>query len=117
MAENTVLDKQLLNQYRDSLGDEGLKATLKTFDQIIQSYAELLHQAAKEKNQEQLRSQAHKVKGACNSVGLIKLAGLMEQIEKDDWAWPQAERLLVEWADSVIPHRQQIELWLEQEAH
>lgn len=117
MTHEPILDVQLLNQYRESLGDEGLQATLTTFDQIIQSYANLLHQAAKEKNEQDLRSQAHKVKGACNSVGLIKLAAMMEQLEKDDWDWPQAERLLVEWADSVIPHRQQLQQWIAEEAH
>ncbi|MGM0525243.1 MAG: Hpt domain-containing protein [Pseudomonadota bacterium] len=117
MAQQEVLDKQLLNQYRESLGDEGLKSTLTTFDQIIQSYAKLLHDAAKQKNEDQLRSQAHKVKGACNSVGLTKLAALMEQLEKESWEWPQAERLLIEWADSVIPHRQQLQQWLDEEAH
>ncbi len=117
MAEQQVLDTELLNQYRESLGDDGLKATLATFDQIIQSYANLLHQAATQKNEEQLRSQAHKVKGACNSVGLLQLAKLMERLEKDAWEWPQAERLLIEWADSVIPHRQQLNQWVDQEAH
>lgn len=117
MAEQPVLDEQLLRQYYESLGKEGLEATLTTFDQIIQSYASILHQAAKNKNEEQLRSQAHKVKGACNSVGLTQLAALMERIEKEPWQWPQAEQLLVEWADSVIPHRQQLQEWLNQEAH
>jgi HPt (histidine-containing phosphotransfer) domain-containing protein len=117
MTQDNVLDRQLLEQYHDSLGTEGLNATLTTFDQIIQSYANLLHQAAKDNNEEQLRSQAHKVKGACNSVGLVQLAKLMEQLEKESWEWPQAERLLIEWADSVIPHRQQLQQWVEQEAH
>lgn len=117
MAAQQVLDTELLGQYRDSLGDEGLRATLTTFDQIIQSYANLLQQAANQKNEEQLRSQAHKVKGACNSVGLVKLAKLMERLEKEAWEWPQAEQLLIEWADSVIPHRQQLNQWLAQQDH
>lgn len=117
MTQERILDTQLLSQYRESLGDDGLRATLTTFDQIIQSYANLLHQAAAKKNEEELRSQAHKVKGACNSVGLIKLAEMMERLEKEDWNWSQAERLLIDWADSVIPHRQQLEQWIEEEAH
>jgi hypothetical protein len=36
----------------------------------------------------------------------------MERVEKEDWEWPVAERLLIEWADAVIPHRQQIDAWL-----
>jgi hypothetical protein len=36
----------------------------------------------------------------------------MERVEKDDWEWPVAERLLIEWADAVIPHWQQIDAWL-----
>lgn len=117
MAEQPVLDKDLLRQYYDSLGKDGLEATLATFDKIIQSYASILHQAAKNKDEVQLRNQAHKVKGACNSVGLTQLAALMERLEKESWQWPQAEQLLVEWADSVIPHRQQLQEWLDQEAH
>lgn len=117
MAAQQVLDKQLLQQYLDSLGKEGMQQTLATFDQIIQSYANALHQSAKAKNEDQLRDQAHKVKGACNSVGLSQLATLMEKLEKEQWQWPEAERLLIEWADSVIPHRQQLQQWLDEEAH
>lgn len=112
MAEKSVIDTELLQQYVDTLGIEGVKATLKTFDGIIQSYAKLLHQAAKNRNEDELRKQAHKVKGACSSVGLTALSKMMERVEKEDWDWPVVERLLIEWADAVVPHRQQIEAWL-----
>lgn len=112
MAEKPDIDTELLQQYIDSLGIEGVRATLTTFDGIIQSYAKLLHQAAKNRNEEELRNQAHKVKGACSSVGLTGLSKMMETVEKDDWEWPTVERQLIEWADAVIPHRQQLEAWL-----
>jgi|TARA_R100000781_G_scaffold66410_3_gene41947 histidine phosphotransfer protein HptB len=112
MAEKSDIDTELLQQYLDTLGAEGIQATLTTFDGIIQSYAKLLHQAAKERNEDELRKQAHKVKGACSSVGLTALSKTMERVEKEDWEWPVAERLLIEWADAVIPHRQQIDAWL-----
>lgn len=112
MAEKSAIDTELLQQYVDTLGIEGVNATLNTFDGIIQSYATLLHQAAKARKEDELRKQAHKVKGACSSVGLTALAELMKTVEKDDWDWPVAERTLIEWADAVIPHRQQIDAWL-----
>lgn len=112
MAEKPDIDTELLQQYVDSLGLDGLKATLATFDGIIQSYAKLLHQAANRRNEDELRSQAHKVKGACSSVGLTTLSNMMAKVEKDDWTWPTVERQLIEWADAVIPHRQQIDAWL-----
>ena len=117
MSQDSVLDTQLLQQYYDSLGAEGLQATLTTFDQIIQSYANMLHQAAQQNNEQQLRNQAHKVKGACNSVGLMTLAKLMEQLEKEAWDWPQAQQWLNQWTDAVEPHRHQLQQWLEQQAY
>ena len=59
MAEKSDIDTELLQQYLDTLGAEGIQATLTTFDGIIQSYAKLLHQAAKERNEDELRKQAH----------------------------------------------------------
>lgn len=112
MAEKSAIDTELLQQYVDTLGVEGVNSTLATFDGIIQSYAQLLHQAAKSRNEDELRKQAHKVKGACGSVGLTALSEIMEKVEKEDWEWPVAERLLIEWADAVIPHRRQIDAWL-----
>ena len=112
MSEKSVIDTELLQQYVDSLGVDGLKATLATFDGVIQEYAKLIHTAAKERKEEELRKQAHKVKGACSSVGLTELAEMMKRVEKETWEWPQVERWLIEWADAVIPHRQQIDAWL-----
>lgn len=117
MTNSDVIDTELLEQYYESLGEDGLEMTLKTFDQVIQGYASLLHEAATKKDEAQLRSQAHKVKGACRSVGLKALAVYMENLEKESWGWPTAEQWLVEWADNVIPHRQQIQQWLEQQSH
>lgn len=117
MTNSDVLDTELLHQYYQSLGKEGLELSLQTFDKVIQGYASLLHEAAKNKDEAALRSQAHKVKGACRSVGLKSLAVYMEDLEKKQWDWPKAEQWLVNWADSVIPHRQQIQAWLEQQSH
>ncbi|MCK7459082.1 Hpt domain-containing protein [Idiomarina aminovorans] len=112
MTEKSAIDTELLQQYLDTLGVQGIQSTLTTFDGIIQGYAKLLHQAAKSRNEDELRKQAHKVKGACSSIGLTALAKMMEEIEKENWEWPVAERKLIEWADAVIPHRQQIDAWL-----
>lgn len=112
MSKKSAIDTGLLQQYLGSLGVDGLKTTLATFDSVIQEYAKLIHAAAQERKEEELRQQAHKIKGACSSVGLTELADIMKRVEKDKWEWPQVERWLIEWADAVIPHRQQIDAWL-----
>ena len=99
MSEKSVIDTELLQQYVDSLGVDGLKTTLATFDGVIQEYAKLIHTAAKERKEDELRKQAHKVKGACSSVGLSQLAEMMKRVEKKNGSGRKVERWLIEWAD------------------
>ncbi|PYE33225.1 Hpt protein [Idiomarina fontislapidosi] len=117
MTNSDVLDTELLTQYYESLGKEGLMLSLETFDSVIKDYASVLQTAVDSEDEEAVRSQAHKIKGACRSVGLKALAVYMENIEKHQWNWAQAEQWLLNWADSVTPHRQQIDMWLEQKSH
>lgn len=112
-GNSSALDKVLLSQYADALGVDGLQHTVNIFVQIMPSYQEVLTEAAEAKNIEAVRTQAHKMKSACRSVGLIGLAAQLEFLEKENWQLTELPDLLNEFAngyEKAIPVLQQ---WLQ----
>lgn len=114
MTQATAIDTELLEQYAQALGVEGLAQTLETFDKVIEGYWTILLQSFEQQNDQALRQQAHKVKGACRSLGMLGLAEPMEAIEKNDWQWPEAETLLQTFDSRLAPQREAVVKWLQQ---
>lgn len=112
-GNSTTLDKVLLSQYADALGMDGLQHTVNIFVQIMPNYQEVLTEAAEAKDTAAVRMQAHKMKSACRSVGLVGLAAQLESIEKQNWQLAELPGLLNEFSagyEKAIPVLQQ---WLQ----
>lgn len=94
---NTHLDTQLLEQYFAVLGAEGLQASLDSFKRFMPNYLSELEAIIALRDSAATRLQAHKMKGACRSLGFAHLAKTMEFIEKSAWLWPDLEVKLAPW--------------------
>lgn len=99
-GNNAGIDWVLLEQYRDILGAEGIQESIQMFFTVAPEYFAELNGFYTEQNEAKLRSQAHKLKGSCRSLGFKRLGESMQIIEKDDWQWQDVGNELDQW-----PHR------------
>lgn len=95
------IDTTLLEQYVSMLGPNGLRESMTTFNELMPSYLDELEIMVAAKDSSSTRRQAHKMKGACRSLGFVRLAQAMEYIEKDAWHWQGVESLLVSWPEEM----------------
>ncbi|RUO62534.1 Hpt domain-containing protein [Pseudidiomarina insulisalsae] len=107
-----MLDKDLLEQYADLMGDDGVQDMYATFADNIGGYLNHLQWLVKARNEAEFRNQAHRVKGACRSMGLTELATTMEYFERGQWQWEEVEKELAQWESDLPLHQHQIEAWL-----
>lgn len=107
-----MIDERLLTQYAELMGAAGVADMLATFDENVGGYLDHICWLVKQRDEAGLRSQAHKLKGACRSVGLRELATLMEQIEREPWVWSALEQMLMLWASELPMHQKQLQRWL-----
>ncbi|WP_113907146.1 Hpt domain-containing protein [Aliidiomarina celeris] len=106
------IDTHLLEQYVDMLGYEGVQASLSTFRSLMPDYYDELETFVAVKDSASVRRQAHKMKGACRSLGFVALAKYMEQIEKDAWQWGFVNDVLEKWPTEVSQDIVLVEQWL-----
>ncbi len=107
-----MIDERLLTQYADLMGSAGVADILTTFDDNVAGYLDHIGWLVKQRDENAVRRQAHKLKGACRSVGLLQLGSLMEHIERQPWHWSELEQLLQQWAVELPKHQQQLRQWL-----
>lgn len=107
-----MLNKKLLEEYAELMGADGVQEMYATFADNINGYLNHLEWLVKERKEQEVRNQAHRIKGACRSVGLQQLAEGMERLERDPWQWEQALEEVVRWKAELPMHQHQIEAWL-----
>lgn len=106
------IDTELLGQYVNMLGAQGLKESMSTFVQLMPGYLKDLESMVHARDSSSVRKQAHKMKGACRSLGFVRLAESMEVIEKDAWQWQEVEHLLEPWAIRMQADAQAAQDWV-----
>lgn len=94
---NSVIDWDLINQYRSLLGADGLNDSVAMLQQVMPDYLAELHAAVNAQDERKTRSQAHKIKGSCRSLGLLRVGEVMAWLEKEPWQWPEAEAAVAKW--------------------
>lgn len=107
-----MLDKELLEQYAELMGDDGVQEMSSTFADNIGGYLDHMQWLLKQRNEKEFRNQAHRIKGACRSVGLRQLADTMERFERESWQWQEVEEELAQWTAELPMHQHQIDAWL-----
>ena len=108
-----MIDQQLLEQYTELMGSQGVCEMYETFADNIGGYLNHLQWLVKERKEQEFRQQSHKVKGACRSIGLPELAKQMERFEKAEWQWQQVDEELAQWQKQLPLHQKELERWLQ----
>ncbi|RUO29803.1 histidine kinase [Aliidiomarina sedimenti] len=106
------LDEELLSQYHELLGEEGLTQSLDTFARLMPEYIVELERFALAEEEDDFRRQAHKVKGGCRSLGFARLGALMQYLEKDHWQWPEVPALIADARQWLAEDQETARQWL-----
>ena len=83
-----VLDLDTLTQYKQAIGAEALLSSVDLFEQLYPEYLGLIEQALERQDNDVITSEAHKLKGATGSVGLLRLCKLAQKVQvssTEDW--------------------------------
>ncbi|MCL5049370.1 Hpt domain-containing protein [Aliidiomarina maris] len=102
----------LLSQYRDLLGSEGLNDSLATLESLMPDYFEELTALRAAEDEASFRRQAHKIKGACRSLGFARMGEVMAFLERDTWTWPQAQVQMDAWQVWMQEDVPKVKAWL-----
>ena len=110
---NHDIDWQLLQQYREILGESGLQESVKMFTDIAPKYYAELEQHIVQQDEASVRSQAHKLKGSCRSLGFQRLGLTMAFIEKEQWQWQELAAQMQQWLPWFHQDTAIVNAWLQ----
>lgn len=114
-TQTTHLDYELLTQYLEILGPEGLASSVATFKEMAPQYLEEFKGLVNTQNEVEVRRSAHKIKGSCRALGFIRLGQSMQEVEKDDWAFVDLPARIQTWEEQLSKDVMQLEQWLSQQ--
>ncbi|WP_157981313.1 Hpt domain-containing protein [Aliidiomarina sanyensis] len=114
-TQTTYLDYELLNQYLEILGPEGLGASVATFKQMAPEYLTEFKGLVNAQNEVEVRRSAHKIKGSCRALGFIRLGQSMQEIERDEWVFTDLPARVEAWEAQLAKDLEQLEHWLAQQ--
>lgn len=113
ISYSETIDQELLKQYQELLGSSGLKESLETLKSLMPTYYDELCQYYQAEDESAFRRQAHKMKGACRSLGFARLGEAMAFLEKETWQWQQAAEVMSLWSNWLVDDLAEVEYWLE----
>lgn len=83
-----ILDVDMLQMLIDTIGEDMVRTSLALFSEKIPEYMELLTVSLAANEKAEVCSQAHKIKGAAGSVGLMRVQETANKIQQGDHpAW------------------------------
>lgn len=83
-----ILDLDMLQMLIDTIGEDMVRTSLGVFQEKIPEYMELLNVSLAANEKAEVCSQAHKIKGAAGSVGLMRVQQTANKIQQGDHpAW------------------------------
>ncbi len=94
-----IMDTELVRTLADTIGVEMVTTSLAVFEEKIPEYLEILQTNLAAKAKDEVCSQAHKIKGAASSLGLIRIQRIANEIQQGDHpAWWENVN---EWVDDL----------------
>lgn len=111
-GNSTDIDWALLTQYQEILGTQGISDSFQMFLKVLPDYQAEFEQLVLAQNEPGVRSQAHKIKGSCRSLGFKRLGEIMQFIEKEAWQWQEVEAHIAQWPHHYAVDTAIVEEWL-----
>ncbi|MCV6589368.1 MAG: ATP-binding protein [Marinobacterium sp.] len=96
-------DQTLLNQHRQSLGEARLQQLLQSLSELLVQQWPLLQQAIQQQDREQILEQAHKLAGACETLGFMATGKQLRELEAHVSEVPRSEPIFL--PDELLPRQ------------
>lgn len=106
-VDESLLDTAMLEQYMELVGSDLIYQSADMFEKMMPGYLDVLDSNMTARDQEGIKEEGHKIKGAAGSVGLKHLQQLAQQIQTptlpawwdnvQDWI----DELKAEWRNDV----------------
>jgi len=109
-----ILDIQTLQSYLQSLGKEGMQRSTKLFAQLLPGYINKLLEAAVQEHEEELHSNAHKLKGAAAAIGLLWVQEQAKALEETPLIRTGLERRILDLHFTAEQHLTTLQQFIEQ---
>jgi len=111
---SAVLDVVTLQSYLQSLGREGMQRSTKLFAQLLPGYINKLLEAAVQQQEAELKSNAHKLKGAAAAVGLLWVQEQAKKLEEEPMERAGLERRILDLHFTAEQHLTALQRYIEQ---
>jgi len=109
------LDIDLLQQYLDTLGKDLLLQSVCLFEQTMPNYLAILNTNLTARDQDAIVDEAHKIKGAAGSVGLVRIqqvSQLAQSPEQPTW-WENIDDWVEQINTEYLHDVKRLKKWIE----
>jgi len=94
-----VLDIEMLNSYVDIVGTQPVLESIILFEDMLPEYLEVLDSNMMAEDQDGIVSEAHKIKGAAGSIGLVHIQKVAQKVQSPEMpAWWEN---IADWVDEL----------------
>ncbi|TDF37433.1 aerobic respiration two-component sensor histidine kinase ArcB [Alteromonadaceae bacterium M269] len=109
-----ILDIELLEMFLETIGADMLRNSAKVLQEKMPEYIDDLLVNLTAKDQDEVCSQAHKIKGAAGSVGLVRVGKIANQIQQGDYPawWQNVDNWVEELQQAYQQDMRKLEEWL-----
>ncbi len=95
---SVILDIDMLESYVDIVGIQSMQDNIAMFEKIMPEYIEILDSNMVAQDREGVTSEAHKIKGAAGSIGLMHIREIAHKAQSQSPAW---EENITDWVDEI----------------
>ncbi|UGA55221.1 aerobic respiration two-component sensor histidine kinase ArcB [Vibrio sp. VB16] len=96
---STLLDIEMLKSYVDIVGTQPVLESIKMFEEMLPGYLEILDSNMVAQDQDGIVSEAHKIKGAAGSIGLMHIQKVAQKAQSPEMpAWWEN---IADWVDEI----------------
>tara|TARA_B100001094_G_C18195716_1_gene810742 strand:+ start:4333 stop:4710 length:378 start_codon:yes stop_codon:yes gene_type:complete len=92
-----ILDTSTLKQYVDVIGYDKFLQSVALFEELVPEYIERMQTYAEENEVVKLCQQAHQLKGAAGSIGLLRIQKYAQKLQNpEDALWEKKHLIWIE---------------------
>jgi two-component system aerobic respiration control sensor histidine kinase ArcB len=97
--DTSLLDIEMLESYVDIVGPKPVLDSIAMFEEMMPDYMDILNSNMVAKDQANIVSEAHKIKGAAGSIGLKRIQQVAQKAQSPDLpAWWEN---ISDWVDEI----------------
>lgn len=95
----SLLDLVMLQSYVEIVGVEQIYKSVEMFEKVMPEYMQILERNLREKDQQGIVNEAHKIKGAASSIGLKNIQGIAQYAQSPELAdWWEC---ITDWVNKI----------------